>query len=363
MFTVRTILFLLGFMAGALASDLKPDEQVVFFPTLGWRVTNGWEAEIHGWVFEPERRPIMQALFRTAVGLDEGEWHESEKTLFQERAAFFLGDNERRKRFSILLGGLARELRTSEPNGHFKTRLHLNDSELTAALSTNSNHWLSFELLRLGPDQRSFPGSVQLLEENGLSVISDIDDTIKISQVLETRELLRNTFCRPFQPVPGMAAVYQSWAKSANAKFHYVTASPWQLYVPLSRFVTSNGFPAGTFHMKQFRLKDGTFLKLFASPEEYKLGVIDPMLERFPKRRFVLVGDSGERDPEVYGAVARRHPEQVVKILIRDVTREKAEAERYRKAFQGLPRELWLIFKEPGEIGLAIHGELRPPKR
>lgn len=354
MFIVRTLLFFLGVIAVARASDLKPDEQVVFFPTLGWRVTNGWDAEIHGWVFEPERRPVIQALFRAAVGLDEGEWRDAEKTIFQERSAFFLGDNERRKRFSISLGGLARELRTSEPNGHFKSRVHLSDGELMSALRTNSNHWLSFELLRLDSDQRRFPGSVQLLEENGLSVISDIDDTIKISQVLEKKEMLRNTFCRPFKAVPGMAAVYQSWAKSADARFHYVTASPWQLYVPLSQFATSNGFPAGTFHMKQFRVKDGSFLKLFASPEEYKTGVIEPMLERFPKRRFVLVGDSGEKDPEIYGAVARRHPEQVVRILIRDVTMEKAESERYLKAFQGLPRDLWQIFKEPGEIENAI---------
>src|SRR5262249_24675617 len=77
----RVIMFLLGFMASARASDLAQDEQFVFFPTLGWRVTNGWEAEIHGWVFEPERRPIMQAVFRAAVGLDEGEWRESEKTI------------------------------------------------------------------------------------------------------------------------------------------------------------------------------------------------------------------------------------------------------------------------------------------
>ena len=126
-------------------------------------------------------------------------------------------------------------------------------------------------------------------------------------------------------------------------------------HVPtIPRFAASNGFPAGTFHMKQFRVKDGSFLKLFASPEEFKTGVIELMLERFPKRRFVLVGDSGEKDPEVYGAMARRHPEQVVRILIRDVTKEKADAERYRKTFQGLPRELWQIFKEPGEIEQAI---------
>jgi hypothetical protein len=348
------MLLLLGCTGLAGAAELRPAEQVIFFPTLGWRVTNGWMAEIHGWVFEPEGRPILQTLFRATVGLDEGELRESERAIFRERSAMFLGDNERRQRFSIQLGGRVHELRPSEPNGHFQTRLQLRGDELAAGSPTNAGQWLSFQLVVDDREERRILGSVQLLETNGLSVISDIDDTIKISQVLEAKEMLRNTFCRPFQPVPGMAAVYQSWAKATGASFHYVTASPWQLYVPLSRFLESNGFPAGTFHMKQFRVKDGSFLNLFASPEHYKPGVIEPMLERFPQRHFVLVGDSGEKDPEVYGATARRHPEQIVKILIREVPDQKPDPERYQKAFQGLPGTLWKIFKDPREIEATL---------
>ncbi len=341
MFTTRILLLLVALASVARGAELKPDEQVVFFPTLGWRGTNGWEADIHGWVFEPERRPAMQALFRAVVGLDEGEMRDDEKLIFRERLAFFLGDNERRKDFSIQLDGLTRKLRTSEPNGHFRTRLHL---------GAGTNGWLPFQLPRDDQHPRLFTGSVLLLEDTGLSVISDIDDTIKISQVRETKEMLRNTFCRPFQPVPGMASVYAAWAKTAGAQFHYVTASPWQLYLPLSDFTASNGFPAGTFHMKQFRVKDGSFLKLFASPEAYKPGVIEPMLARFPKRRFVLVGDSGEKDPEIYAALARRFPGQIVKILIRDVTDESSDAARYQKVFDGFPSTLWQIFREPRDI-------------
>ena len=106
MFLARTILLLVTLAVVARGAELKPDEQVVFFPTLGWRGTNGWEVEIHGWVFEPEHRPAMQALFRAVVGLDEGEMRDDEKIIFRERFGLFLGDNERRKDFSILLDGL-----------------------------------------------------------------------------------------------------------------------------------------------------------------------------------------------------------------------------------------------------------------
>ena len=168
--------------------------------------------------------------------------------------------------------------------------------------------------------------------------------------MLDRKALLRNTFCRPFKPVPGMAAVYRGWRDSVGAQFHYVTASPWQLYAPLAGFTRSNGFPAGTFHMKEVRVKDSSVLNLFQSPERYKLAAIEPLLRQFPNRQFVLVGDSGEKDPEAYGALARKYPGQVRHIFIRDLTGENAEATRYRKAFAKIPDEVWQVFKEPLEI-------------
>ena len=113
-------------------------------------------------------------------------------------------------------------------------------------------------------------------------------------------------------------------------------------------------FPEGTFHLKVFRVKDRTFFSLFGSPRTYKLAVIEPVLRQFPERRFVLVGDSGEQDPETYGALARRHPGQIVRILIRDVTGTLSEAPRYQKAFSGVPPPVWTIFHAPAEIMGAL---------
>ncbi|MFM8471099.1 MAG: phosphatidate phosphatase App1 family protein, partial [Limisphaerales bacterium] len=194
----------------------------------------------------------------------------------------------------------------------------------------------------------------QLLADTGLSVISDVDDTIKVSHVRDRRALLRKTFYEPFQAVDGMAAVYRAWATN-GANFHYVSASPWQLYEPLAEFTATNGFPAGSWHLKQFRVKDGSFLALFDSPEHYKPAVIEPMLRQFPNRRFILVGDSGERDPEIYGALARKFPQQVHRIYIRDVTDEDAEAARYQTAFKDVPRERWSVFRQPSEIRNGVN--------
>ena len=114
---------------------------------------------------------------------------------------------------------------------------------------TDGHRWLEFWAVTRSRDKRQFSGRVQLLEPTGFSVVSDIDDTIKVSQVLDKGELLANTFIRPYREVTGMATQYRQWAKH-GAAFHYVSSSPWQLFQPLMNFMETSGFPAGDFHLK-----------------------------------------------------------------------------------------------------------------
>lgn len=302
---------------------LRRDEAVIFFPTLAGRAADGqgWEAEIHGWVFERERRRWTLRALQSALGLKVAPAGAAERELFAERARWFLVDNERGKRVEITAGADRITLPATGADGHFQAR-----HRVAAA--------------------GGVAGEIQWLEDTGISVISDIDDTIKISKVTDSAALVRNTFYRPFRPVPGMAALYQQWA-AAGAAFHYVSASPWHLYPALREFTDAHGFPLGSFHLKPFRWKDENFFNLWTAPEPYKLGVLEPLLARFPRRQFLLVGDSGERDPEVYGELARRHPRQVTRILIRDVTGETATAARYQRAFRDLPVDGWTVFREP----------------
>ena len=111
--------------------------------------------------------------------------------------------------------------------------------------------------------------------------------------------------------------------------------------------------------MRRSGRRDQSILELFAKPDAYKASVIEPLLVRFPRRRFALVGDSGERDPEIYGALARRYPGQVARVLIRDVTGEPATAPRYREAFRDLPPGIGQVFGDPAEIAGAV-GQIGP---
>ena len=329
-----------------LSADLRSDERVLFYPTVGWRdaATGEWRVPVHALVFEPERRALTAAALRTALGLVAEPKNAAERAVFESRARGFLVDNERGKQVSVHAGTQVFPIGESAADGHVRGEIQPRNAEAKP---------ITFFAVTRAGDPREFRGHAYLLANTGLSVISDVDDTIKVSHVRDRQALLRKTFYEPFQAVPGMAAVYRAWAEE-GASFHYVSASPWQLYEPITEFTAASGFPAGSWHMKQFRVKDGSFLALFDSPENYKPGVIEPMLRQFPRRRFILVGDSGERDPEIYGALARKFPMQVQRILIRDVTNEDAKAVRYEAAFNNVPTERWRVFREPAEIRNAV---------
>ncbi|MCP4249901.1 MAG: App1 family protein [bacterium] len=344
--------------AGQTASPIKADERVVFFPTFGHldRDRAAWVVAIHGWIFEPEEDSLTRgaglALFREFLELDE---EDAVSAIFNQRARAFLVDNERDKRMAIRLGDREFAAGVSDIDGHFTHSLRIDaetvDSWLRAAGTRGG--WVDFEAVVREPGARKFTGSIQFIEETGVTVISDIDDTIKISEVTDRQALVMNTFLLPFKAVPGMAELYTEWA-NRGVCFHYVSACPWQLYEHVAAFMRSAGFPSGSLHLKRFRLKDSSVVKLFASPEALKLKEIESILEVFPRRRFVLVGDSGEKDPEVYGQLARSHPDQVIRILIRDVTGGQAEPDRFDRAFADVPPERWTVFREADELGLSV---------
>jgi phosphatidate phosphatase APP1 len=70
----------------------------------------------------------------------------------------------------------------------------------------------------------------------------------------------------------------------------------------------------------------------------------------FPQRRFLLIGDSGEHDPELYGALARRYPKQTAGIFIRQLDEPSKSRRRYARAFRGIDRSLVRLYIDAGEL-------------
>ena len=319
----------------------KSDEQVIFFPALAWQADSSaaWTAELHGWIFEPDLFGDLLEPLRLVLGLPEPTADDGSLELWRQRARWFTADNERGKQLAVRTGNHVYTLPASQPNGHF-----------SAVINLSAEPPGQFVLETAAGDARRFTGELFAIPPEGLSIVSDIDDTIKLSQVLDKSELLRNTFLRPYIATPGMAELYQRW-QSVGAVFHYVSASPWQLYVPLREFMDQNGFPLGSFHLRYFRWKDRTGIALLKNSSGHKTAAIEILLRRYPQRRFVLVGDAGEHDPEVYGELARRFPGRIEAILIRSVVGADLSAARWQTAFAGLDALLWQVFADPAELG------------
>ena len=110
------------------------------------------------------------------------------------------------------------------------------------------------------------------------------------------------------------------------------------------------GFPAGTYDLRLFRLKDSAVKAMFTSSVPYKRQTIQGLLKRWPQRKFVLIGDSGEKDPEIYGDLARQHREQVLAVLIRNITNEVITDKRYVDSFQGFDQIHNQLFTDPPEL-------------
>ena len=329
-------------------SDIKPDEHVVFFRTSAWldEETEEWHVPIHGWVYEPEDSSARKALF--GVVLDQKfdlTVDDSNEENFSERLNLLIADNERGKKIVIELAGRAYELPPSRENGHFETILRLPEADIAEFVQKGR---LPYSAVTRESESRTFGGEIRLVAPAGLSVISDIDDTVKISNVTDHKLLPENAFLLDFMAAPGMADLYKDWSKR-DASFHFVSSSPWQLYTPLQEFLDDGGFPWATFNLKAVRFRDETLFDLFKKGTETKPALIKDILGRYPGRTFILVGDSGEQDPEVYATLLREYPDQVSKVYIRNVTQAATDDGRFGTLFEGIDPVRWHLFENPNQ--------------
>ncbi len=335
----------------ARISKIKSDEYVVFFTTVGHldETTDEWVLPIHGWIYEPENSIVRKAAFarvlleRYGLVVDE-----KSRGNFDRRVNLLLADNERGKRIGIELGGKTYVMDKSKPNGHFEGVIRVAAASL---IENGRNGKVHFRAIVGDADSRCFEGVVLLWKPEGLIVISDIDDTVKVSDVSDTRSLLDHTFFLDFEPIPGMAEQYGKWSDQGAGLF-FVSSSPWHLYEPLQEFFAEFGFPVASASLKSVRLRDLSFLNLFKEGTQTKPMPIASLLERFPKREVILVGDSGEEDPEVYAGIYQRFRDQVKSIYIRSASGAAVDDDRFSRVFAGIPADRWYLFHEAKEIGL-----------
>ena len=154
-----------------------------------------------------------------------------------------------------------------------------------------------------------------------LGIVSDIDDTVLQTGLTQRMVALRNTFLVAGESrlaLPGAAALYQALLarQDDRAPLFYLSTGAWNLHPMLTAFLVRTGFPPGPLLLTDWGPTGDRF---FRSGQAHKRAALRQLLQEFPKMRWVLIGDSGQHDAQVYAEIAREFPSRVHAVYVRDV--------------------------------------------
>ncbi len=272
---------------------------------------------------------LGRALEHEGVNLKKTGFFSTLKNAYKQ----FASDELKHTKLRITLPDESVYYTTTDSEGYFKLDVKVEGLDTL----TNSEGWLqvviSFDDVKqdvviLGENQ--FPSEMLIPSERAeYGVISDIDDTILhtgVASLLKWRVIVNTIFKNVGKrtSLEGAPELYQKLhrGKSGNAAnpIFYVSNSPWNLYNYLEAFIVNTKFPKGPILLRDFR----TPFDKTAKPEKpHKQHEIRNILKTYPDLKFVLIGDSGEHDVDIYLEVAREYPEQIIAVYLRSVKHRK----------------------------------------
>lgn len=157
-------------------------------------------------------------------------------------------------------------------------------------------------------------------------VISDIDDTIIVSyathKLMKLKLLLFNN-AHTRMPFEGVSAFYNALQKGTGDNTYnpvfYLSNSEWNLYDLLHEFIAINRIPKGPLLLREMKIRLLNPLRMREVKKNHKQSVLYQLFSALTGLKFILIGDSGQHDPEVYEDIVKQFPGRVLAIYIRDV--------------------------------------------
>lgn len=201
----------------------------------------------------------------------------------------------------------------------------------------NDEGWVNFEVAyadtsikRVIQLKNRFPGKI-LIPSNkaNFGVITDIDDTILqtgVVSILKWRVLVNTVFksAKKRLPLKGAPNLYNLLHRGISGEntnpIFYVSHSPWNLYRYLELFLRQNDFPKGPVLLRTFQT---FFIRKTDGHQPQKQIEILNLLKTYPKLPFILIGDSGEHDADIYKEIAELYPDRILAIYLRSVNSRK----------------------------------------
>jgi phosphatidate phosphatase APP1 len=180
------------------------------------------------------------------------------------------------------------------------------------------------------PDGLTVIAKVVIVDpEARLGLVSDVDDTILETGIGRGLAFLRAALLTDVQnrsPLPGAAALYNAFSERPGEPVRpvfYVSTSPWNLHEMLLEFIALRKFPLGPLQLTDWGPSRAGLLRISATA--HKTGLVRRMLSEHPHLRLVLIGDSGQLDPEIYAALAHENPDRIAAVYIRRTAHDAAE--------------------------------------
>jgi len=321
-------------------------EGLFLVPSVAFRdhsSSSDWTLYNQGWYYEesPVKALLMEKSLEIIV----------RKDLDRNRVKMFTAEGKEKK--NLCIDGLNRNMCTITDNeGRIKNTFIMNNQEIELFRQPGGNGGKIVFQASVPKKNIRARGEIYLCDDNGITFISDIDDTIKITEVTSSTQTLINTFSGDFKVVPGMAEIYRHWEQQYNATFAYLTASPDQLYPFLREFFDREQFPSGSAHMRHFTWFDTNFISFFMSANyiKKKTETLQMFLQNTQNRRFVLLGDVFQKDPDIYASVYAQYPDRIAKIFIRKYANDNDGLQRLETVFKDIPRQKWATFETGADL-------------
>ncbi|MFC7338016.1 App1 family protein [Haloferula chungangensis] len=163
-------------------------------------------------------------------------------------------------------------------------------------------------------------------------IISDVDDTVIETGAAKLWQLLKNTLLENVHTrriFPGVSKFYTRLQAGPTGHernpIFYVTSSPWNLRDFILKIFEIRNTPRGPLFMTDWGIDRHKLLK--AGHHDHKLGAIRHLLSFHEPLPAILIGDSGEKDPEIYTQIVEEHPERIAAIFIRNVSQSLRDEE------------------------------------
>jgi phosphatidate phosphatase APP1 len=241
--------------------------------------------------------------------------------------------------FQNLLAAIRRYAGSSVPDAKVEISYHLQnailESDAEGIIHCTFKHAdenipeNDFIISRLIPEEGIRPEREQVKtrvlryhSQHPVGIISDIDDTVLISHATRIGKkfwlsISKNAYTR--RPFPGVSDFYKALSDNNKNPFFYVSSSDWNLFDLIRDFLNYRDIPAGPLLLKDLHVDLRNIWKSGGGSHQHKLEKINMILELYPGMKFILIGDSGQHDPELYAEVIENHPGRIKAVYIREI--------------------------------------------